>query len=172
MSHLSPEFVRVLTEERLAAAEQRRRGRAVPPRRRRTRPDVTGTPLRRQASWEAVLAWWRAVQEKDLTTLAAVLDPTHVSVGGPGGRSVGRANVLAEVEQFFVRRTVDAWRVWDRQHRELGESIVYSYRWDESGHDAGTPFRLSGVATDVLVPAGGTWLVAVHHTSTEPDGSA
>jgi ketosteroid isomerase-like protein len=115
---------------------------------------------------DAVLAWWQAIKDKDTATLAAVLHEEHISAGGPGNRTVGRAAALADVEAFLAHGSVDSWEVCDVEERDLGGTAVCSYRWQESAHHDRAPFRLSGLATDVLVRSPRGWVIAAHHTST------
>ena len=44
----------------------------------------------------AVLDWWRAMTAADFEALAEATLDDYVSAGGPGGRTVGRAALLAE----------------------------------------------------------------------------
>lgn len=113
----------------------------------------------------AVMSWWQAMQDRDVSTLERMTLDDYVSAGGPGGRSVGRDRLLAEAEQFFATAAIEDWSVTDVEVRRHGEVAVCSYEWFERGTHQGAGFELRGVATDVFVLRDGAWCVQAHHVT-------
>ncbi|MFB4284700.1 nuclear transport factor 2 family protein [Nonomuraea sp. MTCD27] len=116
----------------------------------------------------AVRAWWQAMQDGDPHTLGELTLPDYLSSGGPAGRSVGRAALLAEASAFFAQARIDAWSLDDVEVRQYGDTAVCAYRWSETGTHLDARFELHGLATDVLVRRDGRWLHLAHHVSALP----
>jgi ketosteroid isomerase-like protein len=112
-----------------------------------------------------VRSWWQSMQDKDLSTLERLVLDDYVSAGGPGGRTLGRDQLLAEAEQFLDNAAIDEWTVSDLEVRQHGDVATCSYYWTERGTHQGTAFDLRGVATDVLVLRDGRWQYQAHHVS-------
>ncbi|MDA0638280.1 nuclear transport factor 2 family protein [Nonomuraea sp. MCN248] len=123
---------------------------------------MTGTPQ------DAVAAWWQAMRDRDPEALARLAVPEFLSSGGPSGRTVGLAGLLAEAAAFFAQARIDTWSVDDLVVRPYGPTAVCSYRWSESGSHLGVPFAMRGLATDVLVHRDGRWRHVAHHVSALP----
>jgi ketosteroid isomerase-like protein len=106
------------------------------------------------------------LQDKDLPALERMALDDYVSVGGPGGRTVGRDTLVAEAEQFLANAAIDDWSVTDLEVRQHGDVAVCSYLWTERGIHQDMAFELRGLATDVLVWRDGRWRYQAHHVST------
>jgi ketosteroid isomerase-like protein len=112
-----------------------------------------------------VLSWWQSMQDKDLPGLERMTLEDYVSAGGPGGRTVGRDQFVAEAEQFMANAAIQDWSVTDLEVRQHGAVAVCSYFWTECGMPQEVAFDLRGVATDVLVLWDGQWRHQVHHVT-------
>ena len=111
------------------------------------------------------------MQSNDLTALRKLLAEDYVVSGGPDGRTIGRQAVLDQAAAFAADATIDDWTVSAMEIRVGTDHAVCSYRWDERGTHAGTPFVFSGLATDVLRLEAGTWLHQARHVSMLADPS-
>jgi ketosteroid isomerase-like protein len=114
---------------------------------------------------DAVTAWWTAIQSNDLTALRELLAEDYIVSGGPEGRTIGRQDVLDQAAAFSADATIDDWTISAIELRVGTDHAVCSYRWDERGTHAGTPFMFSGLATDVLHFEAGTWRHQARHVS-------
>jgi ketosteroid isomerase-like protein len=123
---------------------------------------ITADTGRRSAA-TAVAAWWQAMQDGDLDSIAAVTLPDHISTGGPEGRTVGREPLLELTMAFFASASIEEWSVTEMEVREHGDVAVCSYKWAEHGLIDGATFELCGIATDVLVFRDGRWYHQAHH---------
>jgi ketosteroid isomerase-like protein len=97
------------------------------------------------------MSWWQSLQDKDMAALERMTLDDYLSVGGPGGRTVGRDKFLAEAEQFLANAVIQDWSVTDLEARQHGDVAVCSYLWTERGIHQDMAFELRGLATDVLV---------------------
>lgn len=118
---------------------------------------------------DSVTSWWAAVQRNDRESLERLLDPDYMVIGGPGGRTVGRAAVLAEAARFGAEATIDDWAIRDPEIRVAGHHAVCSYRWSERGTHAGEPFEFAGYATDVLRWDGTGWSIRPDTSRSAPE---
>lgn len=116
--------------------------------------------------------WWQAMRDRDSEALRDLTLPDYVAGGGPGGRTFGRDALLAEAREFFAAAVIERVAIEDLVVRRHGDVAVCSYAWAEDGTHGGRPFSLAGVATDVLVLAGGGWRVQAHHVSMAQPPSA
>jgi ketosteroid isomerase-like protein len=103
------------------------------------------------------------MQDKDVSALERMTLDDYLSVGGPGGRTVGRDQLLAEAKEFLAAAAIEDWSVADLEVRRHGDVAVCSYFWTERGKHQGAAFELGGVATDVLVLLDGRWRYQAHH---------
>jgi ketosteroid isomerase-like protein len=113
----------------------------------------------------AVMSWWQSMQDKDMPALERMALDDYVAAGGPGGRTVGRAKLAAEAEQFLANAAIEDWSVTDLEVRQHGDVAVCSYIWTERGIHQDMAFHLRGLATDVLVLRDGRWQYQAHHVS-------
>jgi ketosteroid isomerase-like protein len=112
-----------------------------------------------------VRSWWQSMQDNDVSALERLVLDDYVSAGGPGGRTLGRDQLLAEAEQFLRDAVIEDWSVSDLEVRRHGDVAICSYYWTERGTHQEAPFALRGVATDVLVLQDGHWRYQAHHVS-------
>lgn len=134
----------------------------------RTIPPATGAAA--DGAVAAVHRWWRAMRDGDIPALAALLAEDYMVTGGPGGRTEGRAAVLAEARAFLAAARIDRWTLTGIRTRTGPGHAVCSYRWSERGVHAGAPFRLEGLATDVLMHDGEAWVHRARHVSMAAPG--
>ncbi len=113
----------------------------------------------------AVRAWWQAMQDRDTATLTEITLPDYMGSGGPGGRTAGRGQLLAEAGEFFAVAEIKDWSITDLEVRRHGPTAVCAYLWAETGSHGGAAFELAGQATDVLVWQDGRWRHQAHHVS-------
>jgi ketosteroid isomerase-like protein len=114
---------------------------------------------------DAVRAWWRAMEHREIETLERLALENYLSCGGPDGRTSGRDALLAGAAEFFAEAVVERCTVEDIEVRELGAVAVCCYRWTESGRYRGEAFAFAGLATDVLVQRDDRWRYQAHHVS-------
>jgi ketosteroid isomerase-like protein len=84
------------------------------------------TPDLRRDPREAVQAWWRAMQQRDIETLERLAVADYVACGGPDGRTTGRKELLEGDAAFFAEGIVDNFELEDFELRELGAVAVSS----------------------------------------------
>lgn len=137
-----------------------------------TTPTIDGVPTGGSGPVDAVIAWWTAMEARDLTALAELLAEDYIVSGGPAGRTVGREAVLDQAAAFISQATIDDWTIEDVELRAGREHAVCCYRWTERGTHAGVPFALQGFATDILRLRDATWLHQARHVSMDDAGSA
>lgn len=115
----------------------------------------------------AVQRWWEAMRAGDLDALDRLLLDDYLSSGGPGTRTLGRAEVLEQARDFFANAEIETFALAAMRLRRHGDVAVCVYEWSEAGVHAGERFAMRGLATDVLVRAGGDawWAHQAHHVS-------
>lgn len=129
--------------------------------------DRSPAPSAASGPADAVRAWWQAMQQQDLAALEALTAGDYVSSGGPQGRTTDRQGLIDQAQHFFGETTeITTWSIDNLVQRQLNDDVaVCAYDWYEEGRHSGESFAMSGVATDVLVRRGGTWLHQAHHVS-------
>ncbi|MDX5895390.1 nuclear transport factor 2 family protein [Rubrobacter radiotolerans] len=114
----------------------------------------------------AIVAWWQAMQEKDVDAIERMTLDDYISSEGPGGRTLGKHEFMEEARLFLGAAEIEDWSVSGLEVRTHGDVAVCSYVWDEQGSQGSEEFDFGGVATDVLVFEGGRWRHQAHHVST------
>jgi ketosteroid isomerase-like protein len=124
------------------------------------------TQTTRPTPRSAVEAWWRAIQDRDMDAIEQMTLDDYISAGAPGGRTLGKIELLEGIKRFLAAAVIEYWSISDLEIREHGDVAVCSYLWNERGSHGDKGFDFGGAATDVLIFRDGRWRHQVHHVST------
>lgn len=116
----------------------------------------------------AVRSWWVAMTTRDVDALSSIVSDACVFSGGPQGREVGRAQLLATAQAFFADGAIHHWEIDDLRIDAHGDSAVATYTWTEDGEHAGISFHLDGIATDVFCHDVDRWVMIARHVGATP----
>ena len=115
----------------------------------------------------AVRRWWAAMTARDVESLVSIVSDACVFSSGPPGRETGRAQFLVSAQAFFAEGEIHHWQLDDLRIDIHADTAVATYAWTEEGQHAGTPFGLSGLATDVYRRDAERWVLIARHVSPE-----
>lgn len=118
----------------------------------------------RESVRTAVRDWWDAWERQDLERLRRLAREDYVEFTGHSeGPRVGRDTLLTVARRAFEEFAITGWQLGEILVQDHGRLAVAAYRWREDIRREDGAFRLSGVATDVLVLEDGRWRYVAHH---------